>query len=108
MHGDRYQYRTGQRESERMENTYAKGVKTREKIMAAIIAYIEEHQYVPSFDEIGEMVGLRSKSTVHHHIRVLIEQGRLENDTKDYILTRAIRVPGYKFVKEDDCNGSRV
>ena len=79
-----------------------RGELVRDKMMKGIVSYIEEHQYPPTVREIGNMVGLQSTSSVQSHIRKLIDEGRLETDTEDYILPRAIRVPGYRFVKESE------
>ena len=81
------------------DTTTKEGILMREKMMKAIISYIEMHQYAPSFREIAEMVGLSSTSTVHSHIRRLISEGRLETDA-DTLYPRALRVPGYKFTKQ--------
>ena len=80
-----------------MENK-AKGERVREDMLQAIIGYIEKHGYPPSFREIGSMVGLRSTSSVQHHMEILLEEGKIETD-EGYNAPRAIRVPGYKFVK---------
>ena len=77
------------------------GVQTGERIMEAIISYIEEHQYFPSYREIGDMVGLKSTSSVHLQIAKLIQEGRLESDT-EYIQPRALRVRGYRFIKAEE------
>lgn len=74
-----------------------KGLDTREKILDAIIAYIQEHGYPPTIEEIGQAVGLKSKATTHHHLNVLLEEGKLETDAPG--APRAIRVPGYRFEK---------
>ena len=79
-------------------NTLEHGEEVRDKIMDAIIQYIDEHQYAPTVREIGDMVGLKSTSSVHAHLTRLISERRLETDT-DNILPRAIRVPGYKYQK---------
>lgn len=75
------------------------GESTRERIMQAIISYIEKHQYAPTVREIAVMTDIKSTSTIHHHLSVLIDVGRLETDA-EYGKPRALRVPGYKFVKE--------
>ena len=67
-------------------------------IQRYVIKYLMEHGYSPSVREIGDAVGLRSSSTVHFHIKRMIENGMLESDA-EYGSPRAIRVPGYKFVK---------
>lgn len=71
----------------------------KEEILEFIISYIQEHGYYPSYDEIGEGVGLRSKSSVNRHIHKMLETGMLETDA-EWSSARALRVPGYKFVKE--------
>ena len=74
------------------------GEETRTKIKEKIIEYICEHGYSPSVREICEAVGFSSTATVHFHLKIMIERGMIETDGK-YGQTRAIRVPGYKFVK---------
>lgn len=81
--------------------TKTQGEQTRERIMQAIISYIEKHQYAPTVREIAAMTGIKSLSTVHHHISVLIDIGKLETDAEQGT-PRALRVPGYKYVKEND------
>lgn len=83
------------------ENFIDKGVQTRNKIMEAVEKYVQEKCYFPSFREIGDMVGLKSTSSVHLQITKLIQEGRLESDT-EYIQPRAIRIPGYRFVKIEE------
>lgn len=73
--------------------------KTKERIMQAIISYIEEHKYAPAVREIAAATGLKSTSTVHHYLSVLKAEGKLETDT-EWGTPRALRVPGYKFIKE--------
>lgn len=75
-----------------------RGEKVREDILQAIIGYIEEHGYPPTFREIGEMTGLKSTSSVQHHMEILFESGKIETDA-GFNTPRAIRIPGYKFVK---------
>ena len=83
------------------ENQIERGIEMRDKIVEAIIAYINEHQYAPTVREIGDMVGLKSTSSVHAHLGRLIEEGRLETDS-EILLPRAIRVPGYKYQKTEE------
>lgn len=80
-----------------------KGIEQRKRMLDAIIAYIQEHGYPPTVEEIGQAVGLKSKATTHHHLNVLFEEGKLETNAPG--APRAIRVPGYRFEKEDDKNG---
>lgn len=74
------------------------GIYTRKRILAFIIRYLEEHGYPPTVSEIGEGVGLSSKSTVHTHLKKMISDGVLETDAP-IGSSRAIRVPGYRFAK---------
>ncbi len=74
------------------------GRRVREDIYKSIIQYIGEHGYPPTNREIGQMVGLKSTSTVHHQLLIMKDDGMIETD-EDFGKPRAIRVPGYKFVK---------
>lgn len=70
----------------------------KKQILEAIINYISEHGYPPSVREIGEMVNLKSTSSVQYYLKQMIAVGLLETDA-ECNTPRAIRVPGYKFVK---------
>lgn len=76
-----------------------RGAYTRKVILKFIIKYIQEHGYSPSVSEIGDGVGLKSKSSVHSHMKRMLEDGTLETD-HGIGTARTIRVPGYKFIKE--------
>ena len=76
------------------------GRKVREAILTAIITYIEEHGYPPTNREICDMVGLKSTSTVYSHLLKMKDLGMIETDDT-FGAPRAIRIPGYKFVKEE-------
>lgn len=82
------------------EQALKKGNETRQAILNCIIEYINKHGYSPSYEEIGHIVGIKSKSTIHDHIHKMLECGMLETDTEGYT-SRALRVPGYKYVKID-------
>ena len=43
-----------------------------------LAGFVEEHGYSPSFEEIGEGLGLSSLATVHKHVSNLEEKGLLE------------------------------
>lgn len=75
------------------------GEQVRVRIVEAIKSYIQEHGYPPTVREIGEMVGLKSTSSVQSHLTRLFNEGRLETDAGPSS-PRAIRLPGYKYVKE--------
>ncbi len=81
-------------DNERIEQ----GICVRGKILRFIIGYLEEHGYPPTVREIGDGVGLKSKSSVHAHLTRMIADGVLETDAQERS-PRAIRVPGYRFVK---------
>lgn len=63
-----------------------------EKIYEFVVRYILDHKYPPSIREIGTGVGLKSTSTVHHHLKQMFERGILETDA-GVNSPRAIRVP---------------
>ena len=68
----------------------------REKeILQTIIDYIEDNEYVPSVREICDMVGLKSTSTVHGHLKKLKDKGYIERKENS---PRAMKV-----VKEKSC-----
>lgn len=77
----------------------AAGHKTRQTIFKFIVDYIQEHGYSPTVREIAEGAGLKSTSTVHSHLERMLDEGMIESDA-GIGSPRAIRVPGYKFVKE--------
>ncbi len=52
-----------------------------------LAGFVEEHGYSPSFEEIGEGLGLSSLATVHKHISNLEEKGLLK---RDYNRSRSI------------------
>ena len=51
------------------------GIEKRRKIMNAIKGYISEQGYSPTIRELAEIVQLSSSSSLHRHIKVLIEEG---------------------------------
>lgn len=73
---------------------------TKQKILEFIVSYIQEHSYPPTVREIGEGVGLNSTSSVQEHLVCMRDIGMIETDAESG-KSRAIRVPGYKFVKEE-------
>lgn len=42
-----------------------------------IAGYQDEHGWAPTMSEIGEAVGLASKSSVHKHLQTLRDEGQL-------------------------------
>jgi len=81
--------------------TQKRGEKTRCEILTFIIEYIKKHGYSPSVREIGKGVGVKSTSNVHAHLHKMFDTGMIETDTEDGS-PRAIRVPGYSFVKDGE------
>lgn len=77
------------------------GEHIRARILDTIIEYIKKHGYSPSVREIGEMVNLKSSSTVHAHLKIMLDLGVIETDS-EFSTPRAIRVPGYEFVKKEN------
>lgn len=75
-------------------------IKTYEKILKFIVDYITFHGYSPSVREICDGVSIHSSSNVHYHLKNMLESGMIETDANSGT-PRAIRVPGYKFVKEE-------
>ena len=51
--------------------------------------FVEEHGYSPSFEEIGDGLGLSSLATVHKHVSNLEEKGLLK---RDYNRSRSIDI----------------
>ena len=62
-----------------------------------IVSYIEKNMYPPSIREIAAGVGLSSGTNVWHHLLKIQEYGFIEIKANS---PRAIKVKGYKFVKE--------
>jgi SOS-response transcriptional repressor LexA len=47
------------------------------RIVEFVRAFREDNGYGPSFTEIAAGTGLKSVSSVHHHLRILVHQGRI-------------------------------
>lgn len=75
------------------------GDETRTVILKIIIQYVNGHGYPPTVREICQLSGLRSTSSVQSHLQKMLKQGMIETDA-GIGSSRAIRIPGYKFVKE--------
>lgn len=73
-------------------------MKTEDLILNYIMEYIVEHLYPPSYQEICQGTGVKSKETVHKYIRRLADTGRLETDAPGG--ARALRVPGLLKIVE--------
>lgn len=82
----------------KVDENIERGIAIRKEIRGKIVGYIQEHGYSPTVREIGDMVGLKSTSSVQSHLNRMFQEGMLETDCKAGT-PRAIRVPGYQFVK---------
>lgn len=82
-----------------MGSNIQQGRKKRQEMLDFIIAYISEHGYAPTVREIGDGVKLKSTSSVHSHLLRMASEGMIATDA-GFSVPRAIRVPGYKFMKE--------
>jgi SOS-response transcriptional repressor LexA len=61
-----------------------------------IVSYLKAHGYPPSYQEIGEGVGLYSKQSVHENIQQMNDLGIINAVP---VQPRCISVPGYEFVE---------
>lgn len=59
------------------------------QVLGTIVEYIKQNGYGPSVREIGEIVGLKSTSTVHVYLKKLQEKGFIERKEN---FPRALRV----------------
>ncbi len=71
----------------------------RKKLLSFITEYMQIHGYAPTVQEMADGIRLKSKSTVHGYLMDLFASGAIETDNPG--APRAIRVPGYRFVKEE-------
>jgi SOS-response transcriptional repressor LexA len=83
-----------------MSEQKGKGAKNMALIKEKIVSYIKEHGYAPTVREICEMTNLKSTSSVQSYLCKMFDEGELETDAK-IGASRAIRVPGYKYVRVD-------
>lgn len=78
--------------SEEIENTT-------ERVYAFLVEYVTNNGYPPTIREICDGVGVKSTQTVCTHLKRLQSMGLIHTEeTKP----RAIRLVGYKFVKEEE------
>lgn len=69
-----------------------------EKILAAIKEHYLEKGYGPTVREIGEMVGLKSTSSVQTHLEKMEHLGLIERG--GFSSPRAIKIPGFNYEKQ--------
>lgn len=68
------------------------------RIYQEIIKYTTKYGYPPSFDDLKEHTGFRSKSSISHYIEMLQVKGLIETNGK----SRAIKVVGYEYRRVAD------
>ena len=73
------------------------GEKTRELIVDVIVAYMLAYNYPPSYEEIMSRTGIKSKSTINAHLKILEDRGVLRHDKGN---NRSIEVFGVHYVDE--------
>ena len=72
------------------------GIETRQSVYKFLVDYITENGYAPTYREIADGTGLKSKSTVYNHLQILEMMGKIHMDKNKQ---RAIKLIGYEFVK---------
>lgn len=68
--------------------------KRQKEVLEAISAFVEEHRYSPSFEELAATLGLASLATVHKHILALESKGYLK---RSYNQSRSVEVTSQYF-----------
>lgn len=87
-----------------METSKDRGIKTRQRIYAAIVDYTQEHLYPPSVREIADMSGLKSSGSVFEHLKTMAGEGLIEIESCQ---PRCIKLLGYKLVKKEAADYAR-
>ncbi len=62
-----------------------------EKILQCVTRYITQNGHAPTLVEIGRLLGIKSKGTVHRYIESLIDKGHLQRNGRSW---RGIRLTG--------------
>ena len=57
-----------------------RGEATRAELLTAIKMYYDKHGFSPTVRELGDMVGLKSTSTVQKHLKLLEKRGDIERN----------------------------
>jgi repressor LexA len=71
-----------------------------EEALNHIIAFVREHHYAPSVRELSALMGLKSVSTVHSHLRGLEERGLISRPARR---SRSIQLSPYE-VEAVECD----
>lgn len=77
----------------------------RKAIYDFLVEYLTEQGFPPSVEEIKEATGMKSTSSVHFHLRTMADMGIIKLPFPG--AARAIRIPGYQFVRRNNCGGKR-
>ena len=62
-----------------------------EKILQCITRYITQNGRSPTQDEIGQLLEIRSKGTIHRYVKSLIDKGHLQRSGRNW---RGLRLAG--------------
>ena len=62
-----------------------------EKILQCITRYITQNGRSPTLDEIGQLLEIRSKGTIHRYVKSLIDKGHLQRTGRNW---RGLRLAG--------------
>ena len=62
-----------------------------EKILQCITRYITQNGRSPTLDEIGQLLEIRSKGTIHRYVKSLIDKGHLQRSGRNW---RGLRLAG--------------
>lgn len=65
--------------------------KREKEVLKATIDYIEKHGYVLSVREIGDIIGLKSSSTVYSHLTKLEDKGYIERKSNSPRTIKVLR-----------------
>ena len=52
------------------------------RVLEFVTGYVDQNGYAPSYREIGRAVGLRSSSSVHKYVNILVADGKLNLKAK--------------------------
>ena len=84
------------------KTTHDKGNETRAQILDVIVNYMLAYGYPPTNREICARVGLKSTSTIHHHLTIMEDRGLITRNGNE---PRTITVIGVRYI--DERNGGR-
>ncbi|MBL1141361.1 MAG: transcriptional repressor LexA [Proteobacteria bacterium] len=65
--------------------------KLEEKILQCITRYITQNGHAPTLDEIGQLLDIKSKGTIHRYVESLINKGHLQRNGRSW---RGLRLTG--------------